>query len=583
MTNKYLISWYGITDLRAAMGFENQGPVLGALLTGEYTHSYILAYTKATSPEPELLQKQDNAIAWLEENKNNLQNVERNISWDYVDILANTEKGHQFYFKWLKNQLKSRTKSVGIQTHQVMLKHLNDTRGIYLAASEALENIQKNKSPNECQITLFLSPGTPVMAFSWAFVAMANPEKNIKVIASPDIKKGIEQIEMPYEIVNSGLKLPNKEHPENFDMVFHLLGQQTLPSVLGVMQFPSKIHVFVTSEDYSANIVRNIVPRNESVKEIKVKPFDSLSTKDTILSIIRQYPGHKRVGFNLTGGTKLMYAGALSACHQVNGSPFYFEPGEHKMIWLNDFSTQEIKGFSKVDSFFTASGCRISRSGHWTDNPSMERRIPLTKALWQNRREICILYKDLEKYNNKWAKPFQFSEGGVDVSLSRLGNALCRIGGEEFTYSNCPDFAKYLSGGWLEEYTYLILKPLKEEGLITDLRIGVQLDWDDNSRITVQELDIVFSNGKQLYIIECKAGGAKSEDVMKLQNNVSNFGGVAGRGALVAAFEPQHPNVRKRIEAVKNLGLFIGNSVPELLASKILNFSGKGVYPPYKT
>ena len=43
---KYLLTWYGITDLRAAMGLEkSDGPVLGALRAGNYTDVCILAYT----------------------------------------------------------------------------------------------------------------------------------------------------------------------------------------------------------------------------------------------------------------------------------------------------------------------------------------------------------------------------------------------------------------------------------------------------------------------------------------------------------------------------------------------------------
>lgn len=47
--NRLLLTWYGITDLRASMGFEFQGPILGALGTGKFNSATILAYTKKTS------------------------------------------------------------------------------------------------------------------------------------------------------------------------------------------------------------------------------------------------------------------------------------------------------------------------------------------------------------------------------------------------------------------------------------------------------------------------------------------------------------------------------------------------------
>ena len=40
--NSYLLTWYGITDLRAALGLEELGgPVLGALKTNDYTDVYL--------------------------------------------------------------------------------------------------------------------------------------------------------------------------------------------------------------------------------------------------------------------------------------------------------------------------------------------------------------------------------------------------------------------------------------------------------------------------------------------------------------------------------------------------------------
>jgi hypothetical protein len=47
----YLLSWYGMTDLRAAIGFGSTcGPVAGALRTGKYTDAIILSYSNAEKP-----------------------------------------------------------------------------------------------------------------------------------------------------------------------------------------------------------------------------------------------------------------------------------------------------------------------------------------------------------------------------------------------------------------------------------------------------------------------------------------------------------------------------------------------------
>ena len=76
------------------------------------------------------------------------------------------------------------------------------------------------------------------------------------------------------------------------------------------------------------------------------------------------------------------------------------------------------------------------------------------------------------------------------------------------------------------------LQPLVEAGLIMDMRIGLTVsfkeDGTDKSSSsfgelsnlfgdTYQELDITFTDGRRLYVIECKAGKVISEHIMKLQ------------------------------------------------------------------
>ena len=56
----FLLAWYGITDLRAALGYEPLGgPVLGALRTGRYTDAIVLAYTDPDKDLAELEARYD--------------------------------------------------------------------------------------------------------------------------------------------------------------------------------------------------------------------------------------------------------------------------------------------------------------------------------------------------------------------------------------------------------------------------------------------------------------------------------------------------------------------------------------------
>jgi len=52
---------------------------------------------------------------------------------------------------------------------------------------------------------------------------------------------------------------------------------------------------------------------------------------------------------------------------------------------------------------------------------------------------------------------------------------------------------------------------------------------------------------------------------MKLQNIVSHFGGVEGRGLLVSAFRPYSNVVRRKIDEARNVDLLFGRDFPRKL------------------
>ena len=145
------------------------------------------------------------------------------------------------------------------------------------------------------------------------------------------------------------------------------------------------------------------------------------------------------------------------------------------------------------------------------------------------------------------------------------------FGGEEFKFKNCLDFAKYLAGGWLEEYSYLLLEPLLRQGKIRDLRIGLEVSWEDRNRdgitTVAQEFDGVLTDGNRLIIIECKAGSIKADHVYKLQNCVRNYGGTGARGVLVSAFRPPYRSTMRRLDDASNLVLVVGEAVTSNLTS----------------
>ena len=87
----------------------------------------------------------------------------------------------------------------GITIKECFLQELNDTSGIYFSAVGALQQAIDNGAKS---ITAYLSPGTPVMAFSWALALLAFPRVDVKLVASPDFRQGVKEISIPSEVLN---------------------------------------------------------------------------------------------------------------------------------------------------------------------------------------------------------------------------------------------------------------------------------------------------------------------------------------------------------------------------------------------
>ena len=216
------------------------------------------------------------------------------------------------------------------------------------------------------------------------------------------------------------------------------------------------------------------------------------------------------------------------------------------MIFLHDFTSMDCIKIPNIDRFFQINDFKILKKGHWSDDPSREKRLHITNFLWEKRRDIQKLYWELCKdhhgkkgssYVDNPGKSFSLNKpvsNGIFVTakLDQKGNAMIGIGKVEYKLKNFPGFASYLCGGWLEEYAYKLLEPLVKAGKVNYLRIGLEVNWESSHEVNsrAQEFDIAFTDGKSLYIVECKAGNVKSDHVYKLSDCVRTYGGVLAKG-----------------------------------------------------
>ena len=574
------MTWYGITDLKASLELEqSNGPVLAALISEEYNDVFILGYTQMDKTH-------DNDIYEFFQKIKNLDTSDQSAIGKLIEQFSNSKVMHKYFVQWLKEKLKCSNIKTRVHFKEVRMTHLNDTESIYKAAIESLEAV--SFMDGDKQATLYLSPGTPVMAFVWALAGFKHPELKKRMIASSSYNKDPETILLPNEWLEwHGIQLNARENSSDcYDVIFHLFGEQRMPSLLGINQFNCRTHIFVNSKKYPATIMKQFIDEAEFF-ELPVDPYQPNDVRAKILEYVNIFPPNTKIGFNLTGGTKLMYAGALSVCRKINATPFYFDSRNNHTVFLNDFKTTPTRNINSVEDFIKLNGdsLTVSKPGYWENikNIDCSQRNDLTLEIWKHRSKISRLYKNLAEHS-KSPHAFELSQDIFYIKLSKTFEAIIKIGTKKFLFKNWPNFAEYLSGGWFEEYTYRSLKPLLDSGDIQDLRIGLEISVDDKNGFSYlsegnlyQEIDVIFTDGIQLYIVECKAGSIKSDHIMKLQNITRLFGGITGKGIISSCFSPNNIVVKKKISDSGNVSLISGANLTEQVR-KILFKNDKTIF-----
>lgn len=580
---KFLLTWYGITDFRASLGFENtDGPIAAALKAEAYSDIVILCYTRADNDSSESLHVQKSFETELASIRNSGLEKDWKATGEFVTRFANTSVAHNHFLGWLKAKAEDRNANVNINIKSEKLRELNDTEGIYACAVRALDWVTREEG--EKLVSLYLSPGTPVMAFVWAFAALRFPDLKKRLIASPVTTKPPETISLPAEwlerhrVTQSAIRNAS----DGLDVTFHLFGEQRMPALLGIRQFESKHHVFVNSPEYPAKCMKAFL-KGSRFDELPVDPWDARAVRESIIRHAEALPANSRIGINLTGGTKLMFTGAMAAARALGAVPFYFDSRNRRVTFVDTLYSEPIKPIDSVETYMLLNGdeLRLSNKGVVKDMPPNRRQ--LTESLWQYRAKIAKDYKSFPDPNDE-PRPFRVESSGFTFELRKGMIASVKGNGLNLQFERWSQFSRYLTGGWFEEYTYLQFKPYEDAGVIKDLRLSIELSlargntnnanrWNQ----TYNEVDVAFTDGYALYIVECKAGNVTQEQIMKMQNIVRYYGGVEGHGILASCFPPNSDSVRRKIKDAK-LEICCGDTFSAQIQSLIENITRRASF-----
>jgi len=351
-----------------------------------------------------------------------------------------------------------------------------------------------------------------------------------------------------------------------FDVVLHLAGEQSVPNYMAVRLSEAERHILITTEQtrQQLDVLACMFPdRKDFIRSVEVPSADYPEIHRRLESI--DGLEGKTVGVNITGGTKPMSTAALDFCRERHYVPFYLDTGNRKIhIFEGAFPQLEMpKVFHSVEEFLKLSGYFVTRRGKTAADISGERR-DLVKLFWQNKD---FVRRPIRYFSDATDKRYQSQKGcPPDCFHDACDWLLCGKGKKERELaekweslfpprrSDWRIAARFGAGEWFEEWLLLQFAESRCSEDFVDLRSGLSATFaQSNLNRDAQEIDVAYTDGYTLTLIECKAGRVFQEHIQKLENIRSKIGGSMGRGIICAINYQDEEDIV--VQRVKNGGI----------------------------
>lgn len=347
-----------------------------------------------------------------------------------------------------------------------------------------------------------------------------------------------------------------------FDTLIHLTGEQVIPNGMAIKLSDCQHHIFLSTAKTKRTIrlLKNFFAENLEKRQIEEREFPSSDYKDMVLAakaLAAEFKG-KRVGVNVTGGTKQMFAAVLDMCREAGFHPFYVDTENRQVQFLEEpfIRLKMPPVFEKVSEFVKLAGYEVNNEGKV---PSEAMSIPertFLRMAWTHRDLMQMIVGDFAKVcekgisNEKRMELYEQAKDRFKVLVQRKGDRAMldeqlQVCERELGWQRSAEF---MGGVWLEKWLLKTFSESKQADQFLDLRTGltVRAPQSSNSTRDVQELDMVFTDGYELYVFECKSGKVKQEYVQKIENISRGLGGTFGHGVLCSLNKPDDA-LRERI------------------------------------
>ena len=260
--------------------------------------------------------------------------------------------------------------------------------------------------------------------------------------------------------------------------------------------------------DVPATDIEEIVLRND---------MDEFTYEQICRTVLARLNHETQYCVNLAGGTRYMALAVQQVFERFMAEFFYVQVEENVIvkskfddsIFNNDDYFYPIRHRMTIAEYLRAHEIQhdLDQSGHepirsredadYIFKLFSERR--LSGQDYETMELLRTYYRNMKTVNIATIESIGYYNYPPVPGLSRF---LCTI---EFVSERVGVLNKceleYLTGGWFEEYVYyLVKKRIKPQDIALSVRISRNHIKHDN------ELDVVFTKGNKLFVIECKTG-----------------------------------------------------------------------------
>ncbi|MCW8932843.1 MAG: DUF1887 family CARF protein [Gammaproteobacteria bacterium] len=259
---------------------------------------------------------------------------------------------------------------------------------------------------------------------------------------------------------------------------------------------------------------------------------------------------------NITGGSKLLSIVTTELFFEHKLPIFYVNKETDILHFLplkNDDSYQfHLEDRLKINDYLLAYGIKVKKNHQPEINVSSAHQ-KICEELIQNVDEYK---KPLGKFNYYAAqtnKSYQVTLKHSDVKDQKFINLvnlfvdlhIIELNGKTLNFKN-EKVRFFCNGGWLEEYVFLQLRDLKEQLLIQDIVIGLEIELPCGSR---NELDVAFMANNRFYLIECKtkkySGQSTGNNTLYKLDTLKNYGSTQSKAMLISYHTLTNSNRRR--------------------------------------